>query len=95
MNIDPVVPESLHWVGGQREGRTDRCDEANSRFWQCWRNACRGSWFIVTKRNLPENVHGVHYVKVRYITSRNTFLLVMNAESHILIMRYDVYSAVL
>ena len=59
--------------GGQRDGRTDRYDEANSRFSQCWRNAYKGSWYTVTKRKLLEKAHGVHYVELHYIISRHSF----------------------
>jgi len=76
MKIRPLLPDSLHGDGGQRDGRTGGYDEANSRFSQCWRDAYRGSWYIVTKRKLLKEAHGVHNVKLRYVTSGHTYCLI-------------------
>jgi len=91
----PLVPESLHGYGGQRDGRTDRYDEANIRFSQCRRNAYRGSGYIVTKRKLLTDAHWSSQRETSPRQFRARLLLDMNVDSHILISNYHIYSAFL
>ena len=49
MNMHPVGTELLHG-NGQTDGRTDRHDEANSRFWQF----CERAWKLARDvRQIP------------------------------------------